>query len=290
MLSWLFASSSQRRILGRPAGVSGPTPWLIAIMSFSMIVVAAAGLTVSNTAGTIAKSAEHRYSVQVPDGARYLPAVVSALRSARGVSGAEAVPEADMRATLRTWLGSEADNPDLPVPAMASFDLAAGADIAAVERQVKSAAPNATIVAHRENLRPVLRSLRVLQWLALGLVALLAAAAAAAVVLAARGALDTHRFTIDVMHGMGATDVQVTQLFQRKIAIDALVGSAAGAAAAAAVLLLFTASATALGELTGGVRLGLADIMLLLLLPLALTALATWVARTAVLTALRQAL
>ena len=56
--------------------------------------------------------------------------------------------------------------------------------------------------------------------------------------LAARGALDTHRFTIEVMHGIGATDVQVTHLFQRKIAIDALVGSLAGAAAAAFVLLV----------------------------------------------------
>ena len=68
---------------------------------------------------------------------------------------------------------------------------------------------------------------------AFGLVLLLSAAAAAAVVLAARGALDTHRFTIEVMHGIGATDLQVTHLFQRKIAIDALIGSLAGALAAA---------------------------------------------------------
>ena len=53
-------------------------------------------------------------------------------------------------------------------------------------------------------------------------------AAAAAVVLAARGALDTHRFTIEVMHGIGATDLQITHLFQRKIAVDALAGSLIG--------------------------------------------------------------
>ena len=67
--------------------------------------------------------------------------------------------------------------------------------------------------------------MRALQWLTFGLVLLLGGAAAAAVVLAARGALDTHRSTIEVMHGVGATDLQVTHLFQRKIAIDALVGS-----------------------------------------------------------------
>jgi cell division transport system permease protein len=125
---------------------------------------------------------------------------------------------------------------------------------------------------------------------AFGLVLLLSAAAAAAVVLAARGALDTHRFTIDVMHGIGATDLQVTHLFQRKIAIDAFIGSIGGAVAAAAVLLLLTTGAAFAGELTGGATLGPVDLVILALLPLALTVLATWVARIAVLRALREAL
>jgi cell division transport system permease protein len=146
------------------------------------------------------------------------------------------------------------------------------------------------VTAHREAVGPLLRSLRVLQWVAFGLVLLLSAAACAAVVLAARGALDTHRFTIEVMHGIGATDLQVTRLFQRKMAIDAFIGSVAGAAAAALVLLLLATGASFAGELTGGATLSGADLSILALLPLVLTALATWVARAAVLTALRQAL
>ena len=63
-------------------------------------------------------------------------------------------------------------------------------------------------------------------------------ATAAAVVLATRGALDTHRFTIEVMHGIGATDRQIAALFQRRIAIDSLTGSLVGAALAGAVLLV----------------------------------------------------
>jgi cell division transport system permease protein len=122
------------------------------------------------------------------------------------------------------------------------------------------------------------------------LVLLLSAAAAAAVVLAARGALDTHRFTIEVMHGIGATDLQVTHLFQRKIAIDALIGSVAGAVAAAVVLLLLAGGASFAGELTGGAALGPRDLVILAILPFALTALATWVARVAVLRTLREAL
>ena len=129
-----------------------------------------------------------------------------------------------------------------------------------------------------------------LQWIAFGLVILLSAAAAAAIVLAARGALDTHRFTIEVMHGIGATDVQLTHLFQRKIAIDALVGSIAGALAGALVLLLLASGASFAGELTGGATLSAGDLLVLALLPFLLTALATWVARMAVLAALRETL
>jgi cell division transport system permease protein len=146
------------------------------------------------------------------------------------------------------------------------------------------------VVAQRDNVGPLLHSLRLLQWVAFGLVLLLSIAASAAVVLAARGALDTHRFTIEVMHGIGATDLQVTHLFQRKILIDALIGSLAGALAAAVVLLLLASGAAIAGELTGGATLGPIDLLILALLPLALTLLATWVARTAVLRSLRKAL
>ena len=146
------------------------------------------------------------------------------------------------------------------------------------------------MIAHREALGPLLRSLKALQWLAFAMVLLLGGACAAAVVLAARGALDTHRFTIDVMHGIGATDIQVTHLFQRKIAIDALAGSLVGAATAALVLGLLAAGASFAGELMGGATLGGLDLVILALIPFALSALATWVARAAVLAALRTAL
>ncbi|MEA3058214.1 MAG: cell division transport system permease protein, partial [Sphingomonadales bacterium] len=289
MLDWLFASPAERRLLGaRP--LRGPTPWVIAIMSFSMMIVAAAGLALAGTAGVVAKGAQSRYSVQIPSGNRSLAPALSALRASPGVSAVEAVPEAEMRRTLERWLGPAGGSADLPIPAIVNFNAAPSADLGAVERRVEAAVPGARVIAHRDSLAPLLKSLRLLQWLALALVLLLGGAAAAAVVLAARGALDTHRFTIEVMHGIGATDLQVTNLFQRKIAIDAFIGSVVGAIAAALVLLLLSAGAAFAGDLTGGATLRGLDLLVLAVLPVALTALATWVARTAVLTALREAL
>lgn len=289
MFDWLFVPAAERRLLGATSR-RAPTPWVIAIMSFSIMLIAASGLALANTASVLSRAIEARYALEVPAGEANLGALLLVLRSSPGVKAAEVVPEDAMRKTLERWLGAAADSPDLPVPALINFDLKPGAGLSALEARVKALAPDAHFEAHAETVAPLLNSLTLLETVAFGLVLLLSAAAAAAVVLAARGALDTHRFTIEVMHGIGATDLQVTHLFQRKIAIDALIGSLAGGAAAALVLLLLAGGAAFAGELTGGATLGPADILILALLPLLLTVLATWVARLAVLRALREAL
>jgi cell division transport system permease protein len=289
MFDWFFVPLAERRLL-TATGRRAPTPWVIAIMSFTIMLIAATGLGLANTAGVLSRAIEARYSLEVPGGAMNLDALLQAVRSSPGVSFAEAVPESEMRKTLERWLGPAAESAELPVPALINFDVAAGANLDAVQQRAQAMAPGARIVAHRDSVAPLLRSLTLLQVLAFGLVLLLSAAAAAAVVLAARGSLDTHRFTIDVMHGIGATDLQVTKLFQRKIAIDAFIGSIAGGLAAALVLLLLAGGAAFVRDMTGGATLGLRDIVILAVMPFLLTALATWVARTAVLRALRDAL
>ena len=289
MLGWLFVSSADRRLLGT-SRFRGPTPWVIAIMSFSIMIIAATGLALADTAGSLSRAIEARYAVEVPNGAENLDALVATLQSAPGVTSVEAVPQSEMRRTLERWLGSAADSADLPIPALVNFDTVPGSDLGAIQQRVKVIAPTARISAHRDRVAPLLSSMRAVQWIAFGLVVLLSAAAAAAVVLAARGALDTHRSTIEVMHGIGATDLQLTHLFQRKIALDALLGSVVGALAGALVLFLVASGASFAGELVGGASLSGIDFIILLLLPFALTVLATWVARMAVLAALRETL
>jgi cell division transport system permease protein len=287
MLTWLFASAADRRLLGT-SRLRGPTPWLIAIMTFSIMIITSAGLALANTAGSLSRAVETRYALEVPNGAQNLAALTQALKSSPGVSSVEPVPESEMRQTLKQWLGPAADSADLPVPALVNFDVGVGTDLMPIQQRVAAIAPSARISAHRDRVAPLLRSMRALQWLALGLVLLLSVAAAAAVVIATRSALEAHRFTIEVMHGIGATDLQLTHLFQRKIAIDALVGSLTGAGAGAIVLLLLASGASFAGELVGRASLAGLDLLILLLLPFVLAALATWVARMAVLRALRE--
>jgi cell division transport system permease protein len=288
-MRWLFASPPDRRLL--PSGrFAGATPWLIGIMMFVMMIVAATGLALAGGARLVREGIAHRYSIQIADGRSSEAVAVAAARAAPGVVRAVPVPETELRATLEQWLGPVAagEGGDLPLPALIDVELRPGTDPALVAAAVKRAVPSAQFIADQSRLAPMLDTLTALTIVAALLVALIALATAAAVVLATRGALDTHRGTIEVMHGIGATDLQVTRLFQRKIAIDALIGGTAGGIVAALVLLLVAgAGFGALGDWTNGSLLRAIDLVLLASLPLLAAILATVVARTTVLAALR---
>src|SRR5436189_6226176 len=107
MFAGIFVSPAERRLLG-VARLGGPTPWVIASMSFSIMLIAATGLALANTAGVLSRAIEARYAVELPAGGAYLDAATNAIRSAPGVASAQAVPESEMRKTLERWLGQSA--------------------------------------------------------------------------------------------------------------------------------------------------------------------------------------
>lgn len=288
-MSYLFVTDAEKRLIPS-SGVRGPVPILIAIMTFVMVVVASSGLALANTAAVVKAGVENRFTIQISDGAAKAPAAIAAAKSQSGVTRVQQVPPDDLRRTLERWLGPAGREADLPLPVIIDVDLRSGTDPSAVGQAIEKAVPGARFVAHRASLEPLLKALRGLTLLALGLTVLIALASAAAVVLAARGALDTHRGTIEVMHGIGATDRQVARLFTRQIAIDALIGGVAGAALAGLIIALILGGASTVTLLAGSPPLGWDDAFLLALLPFAIAALATLVARVALLRALHERL
>lgn len=285
----LFVTEAEQRLIPS-SGVRGPVPVLIAIMTFVMVVVAAAGLALANTSSIVKSGVENRYSIQIADGAAKAPAAIAAAGAQPGVARVSQVPPEDLRRTLERWLGPAGQEADLPLPAIIDVDLRPGTDPAGVGRAIEQSVPGARFLSHRTSLEPLLTALRGLTLLALGLVLLIALASAAAVVLAARGALDTHRGTIEVMHGIGATDDQIARLFVRQIAIDALLGGIAGAVAAGLIIALILGGASIATMLAGTPPIRWNDILWLVTLPLAIALLATQVARGALLKALHERL
>ncbi len=274
--------------------LTGPMPWVLAIMMFLTVLAAAAGLGLGNAARSLDADIGNRITIQIveanPDFRDAQARIaVSELRKLAGVTAVRRVPDEEMEALLEPWLGEGGMGGDLPVPAMIDAELTPEAynRIDVIRAAVRDVAPSARVDDNAQWLAPLAHLIAALEWLAGGLVLLMVGATTATVVLAARAALDTHRGTIEVLHLMGATDVQVARLFQRRIALDALFGGAVGLGAAALVLLVIGDRVGALGsELLGSAGLPLVSWLILVALPIGGVVLATLVARMTILRAL----
>jgi cell division transport system permease protein len=293
----LISSTANRRLLDERRGTRAMT-WIMAIMLFLTVLAAALGLGTLSATALLGHQLAGRLTVQIVEPVERTridrtAQVLGLLHRQPGVTRATEVDREKLTEMLRPWLGSDGADPDLPVPAMIDVDLGSGTDeaIARVTRVVRAAVPGARIDRHESWMSPVSDFMNLVTWLAAGLVALMAAATSAVVLLAARAGLDTHRDTIQVLHMLGSTDVQIARLFQRRIALDTLFGGAIGAAIAIGVVLLVGSQIAALGsDLLAGLSLGQRDWVLLGLLPVAFALLATYAARVAVLGALKQTL
>ena len=294
----LFRSSPAERRLLLEGRLAGPMPWVIAIMMFLTALAAASGLALGSAARTLGADLAGRLTIQLPEANPVTrEAEKQAINAQLGRLGViekvEPVSDDQLAALLEPWLGDQGNEADLPIPALIDVTLrrATPADIAEVRNAVRSVTPTARVDEHARWLAPLESLLQSLQWLAAALVLLMAAATATIVVLAARGALNTHRPVIEVMHLLGSTDQQVAALFQRRIALDALLGGLAGLAMALAVLALVGNRMSGIGsELLGSASLGLSDWVLVLCLPLFGALLATVAARLTILFALRNTL
>ena len=282
-----------RRLL--PEGrIAGPMPWVIAIMMFLTVLAAAFGLGLRSAAASLSANVGDRITVQVveanPDSReRQAQAALAALQGHPGVLAARRVPDEELARLIEPWLGAGGVEADVPMPAMIDADLTPEAHqrIADLRARIVAAAPASRVDDNAEGLAPLARLVDALKWLAIALVLLMVGATAATVVLAARAALDTHRSTIEVLHLMGATDVQVARLFQRRIALDALFGSLVGLVLAFGVLVLIGNRVRALGsDLIGSAQLADSAWAILLALPVAGVLLAMLVARLTILRAL----
>lgn len=284
---------AERRVLDEAGGLRAMTA-VMAIMVFLCMLAAALGLATAGAARGLDERLEGRLTVQVTAGdadAREAAArrIAARLRGMAGVRNAVPVDRATLARLLQPWLGDAGSDPELPVPAMIDVDVSGDPD--AVAAAVREESPTARVDRHAAWMSPVGGFMRTLTWLAGSIVLLMASATAAVVVLAARSGLETHRATIEVMHMLGATDVQVARLFQRRIALDTLAGGLAGAVLAGATIVLLGWQAATLGsDLASGASLGQRDWLLLALLPFAFAILATFAARGAVLGALRRVL
>ena len=298
-LSQLWSRQREAELL--PEGrLSGPMPWVIAIMVALTVIAAAAGLAFSNTARNASDALSGGVTVQVVDANpaerdRQAQAVLGALRDTPGVIEASLVSQDEIDRLIEPWLGASASgDAGIPVPALVDArlrDAVTGETLGAMRQLLRQVAPAARVDAQSSWLKPVFSAVDTLRWLSLALVGLLGVALGAAVLLAVRNALGSNRDTIEIVHLLGGTDGQIARIFQRAIGYDAAVGGVVGLALGLVVVLALGQQFAALGAgLVSSGALGWSDWVLLALIPVAGVILAMFTARQTVVRALRKML
>ena len=303
---WRPISGGAEARLVPQARLSGPMPWVIAIMVALTVIAAATGLSLRNTAQAAAADLSGGVTVQIvePEAgerARQAQASIARLRAIPGVASVRQVPQDEVDALIEPWLGVGGDASDgiaeadiIPVPALIDARLSGAVTpdrLARLRGALRSVAPSARVDTQASWLRPVFDAIESLQWLAVALVGLLAFAMASAVLLAARSALGANRDTIEIVHLLGGTDSQIARIFQRSIGIDAAGGGVLGLAMGLVAVLFLGRRFASLGAgLVDSGALVWSDWLLLGLVPVIAVVLAMLTARLSVMRALRRLL
>ena len=294
-----FALPAHDRKLIPEGRLSGPMPWVIAIMLFLTLLVAAGGLTLTEAARQGGQDLARQVTVQIIESdpaqrAAQRAAVTRALRKLDSIAEVKPVPDADVRALLEPWLGTGVIDADVPVPALVDVrfrSVPAAETISRLQSTLRSVAPNIRVDSHSSWMAPFFELMRALLWLAAAVFLLLLVATSAVVILAFRSTLNTHRETIEIMHLMGGTDVQAARLFQRRVALDALLGGIVGFIVAAVVIITVGGRFAAVEPgLLSGAHFPYYGWAILALIPLAVMALAMLMARMTVVSALKRML
>ena len=283
------------------ARLAGPMPWVIAIMIALTVIAAGAGLALNKLAANAESEIAGGLTVQIVEGApaeraRQAEVAVAVLSNREEVASVRLVPEEELAALLEPWLGPQgaAEEDAIPVPALIDVRLAGPVTERRLEElraSLTASVPAARLDAQARWLEPVFEAVASLQWLAAGLIVLLAATSAAAVWLAARSSLGSNRETIEIIHLLGGTDGQIARIFQRSIGLDAALGGIAGLALGAGAMWLLGRQFAGLGSgMVAGGALGPVDWALLAAIPVVGVVLAILTARITVLSSLRRIL
>ncbi|MEO6388454.1 MAG: cell division protein [Croceibacterium sp.] len=281
--------------------LAGPMPWVVAIMMALTVIAAGAGLALRNLGANARTEIAGGLTVQILEGApteraRQTELALALLGNREDVAAVRRVPQAELEALLEPWLGQQALSSDeaIPVPALIDVRLEGAVTpqrLVQLRSALVAAVPSARVDAQAGWLEPVFDAVASLQWLALGLIALLAATSAAAVWLAARSALGSNRETIEIIHLLGGTDHQIARIFERSIGGDAALGGLAGLLLGASAIFVLGRQFARLGSgMVAGAALAPLDWVLLALIPVIGILLAMLTARVTVIAALRRML
>ena len=153
------------------ARLSGPIPWVIAIMVMLTVIAAAGGLALRKLASVAENELSGGVTIQivesrpeVRDG--QVRQAVQLLSALPGVTQVAAVPQQEVDALVEPWLGEETAEADIPVPALIDARLSGPVTRNRLEdlrAALRGKVPSARVDAQSTWLKPVFGALSSLQ-------------------------------------------------------------------------------------------------------------------------------
>jgi cell division transport system permease protein len=239
-------------------------PLLVAAMAFLAALAFAGAIATATLAQRWQEGAAAELTIQVPSPAdpatatsrTRLDAVLAILHAEPGILSATPMSSADLSGLLKPWLGPAGSTLALPLPAVISVQVTSGEPVPpGLAAKLVAAAPDTDVESAdvwAARLSALARSLQACAAVALLVVV---AVAVAVVAVATRAGLSARRESIEIVHGLGATDAYIAGRFARRAMRLAAAGGAGGAIAALPVLLWlaylaapFTQGASTAGE------------------------------------------
>ncbi len=220
---------------------------LLGAVTSAMVLLA--GLALGTAAGASALAQHWRVgaasliTVQVPDTGR-APAVEAALHQVLPGASLRRIPPSSLAQLLQPWLGTDPAALGLDLPAV--FALTAPDPGQPLDAAVARAAPGSTVTRHAPWLRRLGALAESLQACAAFALALVGGVAAAMVAIATHGALAASREAVEILHGLGASDMDIAGRFAGRIAAIALGGAIPGLLVVVPILLLLAGLAAPL--------------------------------------------
>lgn len=219
-------------------------PWVIAVMTFLMIMTMAIVLGLNRAAGFWQIELSSSLTVEIPAGDTQLEAVANAvttLRETAGVLQARQLPRSEVEAAVRPWLGDDVALDAIPLPALIHVELdpAQRPDQSYLQNRLAEVAPDSAIDDHQQWMNPTIRLLSGMKWTALAVAVLVASATVAVIIFSTRAAFASQVRLVDLLHDIGAEDRFIARQFQRHSFMIGLMGGLIGLALGIILLLTF---------------------------------------------------
>ena len=219
---------------------------------FALALSLATGRLADRWGSELARSATVRISAPPGQVEAQTEAAIRVLQTTPGIGSVRALDEAEERALLEPWFGSDLPLDSLPIPQLIDvIETGDGYDSEGLRLRLKAEAPGAVLDDHTRWRAPLVRAAERLRMLGLVSIALIGLATAAMITLAAQAALAANAQVIRVLRLVGARDVYIARAFVRRFTLRALTGGAIGALLGTGAIALLPRASDEGGFLTG---------------------------------------